>query len=120
LDHQQKIKSVASLSAISINEIKNLKDKQESIIKEVGPEYGFDLTKIKYHYNHRRKMRLNHESLRNGKLTYLNVFDLNNNIHNNVFAFARSSPEETGVIIINFHSQAVKFKIFFLCYLSII
>ncbi len=54
-------------------------------------------------------MRNNHESLRNGKLTYLNVYDLNNNIHNNVLAYARSSPEETGIIIINFYSQTVKF-----------
>ena len=52
-------------------------------------------------------MRINHEALRNGNLQYLNVYDLNNNIHNNVFAFARSCPEETGIIIINFHSQTV-------------
>jgi len=56
-------------------------------------------------------MRINHEALRNGKLTYLNVYDLNNNIHNNVFAYARSCPEETGIIIINFYSQTVnRFK----------
>lgn len=78
------------------------------MVKEVGPEFGFDLTKIKFHYNHRRKMRNTHESLRNGKLSFLNVYDLNDTIHNNVFAFARSTQEETGIIIINFHPQTVK------------
>lgn len=58
-------------------------------------------------------MRNTHESLRNGKLSFLNVYDLNDTIHNNVFAFARSSPEETGIIIINFHSQSVN-KIYFI------
>jgi len=56
-------------------------------------------------------MRINHEALRIGKLSYLNVYDLNNNIHNNVFAFARSCTEETGIIIINFHSQTVNINL---------
>jgi hypothetical protein len=111
LEKTPRIKSVASLSAISIKDIKNIKEKQASVIKEVGPEFGFDLTKIKFHYNHRRKMRINHEALRNGKLSYLNVYDLNSNIHNNVFAFARSCSEETGIIIINFHSQTVNINL---------
>jgi hypothetical protein len=102
------IKSESSISDIEINELKHIKEKQANVVKELGPEFGFDLNKIKFHYNHRRKMRISHQSLRNGKLVYLNAFDSNNNIHNNVLAFSRISENETGVIIINFHSQQVK------------
>lgn len=101
------IKSECSISDLAITELKNINEKQNTIVKELGPEFGFDLNKIKFHYNHRRKMRISHESLRNGKLVYLNAFDINNNIHSNIFAFSRISEKETGIIIINFHSQQV-------------
>lgn len=106
-----KIKSLMSLSGVSIKDIKNLKAKQESIIKEVGPEFGFDLNKIRYHYDHRRKMRSMHESLRYGKLVYLNVYDANNDSHQHVLSFARHLPEETSIIAINFNSNSCSFKL---------
>lgn len=111
VEKESLVQTECSISDLSENELKNIKEKQNTIVKELGPEFGFDLNKIKFHYNHRRKMRISHESLRNGKLVYLNAFDTNNNIHNNVFAFSRISEKETGIIIINFHSQQV--KIFF-------
>jgi hypothetical protein len=101
------IKSKSSISDLNITEFKYIKEKQDKIVKELGPEFGFDLNKIKLHYNHRRKMRIDHDSLKNGELVYLNAFDTNNKIHNNIFAFSRISEKETGVIIINFHSQKV-------------
>lgn len=103
-----KIKSVVSLSGISTTDLKTLKEKQDIVIKEVGPEFGFDLNKIKFHYDHRRKMRNIHESLRHGAMIYLNAFDINNDPHYNVFAFARFCPEETGIIAINFANITVK------------
>lgn len=106
-----KIKSVMSLSGILIKDVKNLKAKQDSIVREVGPEFGFDLTKIRHHYDHRRKMRSMHESLRNGRLVYLNIFDSNNDTHSHVLSFARHLPEETSIIAINFSSTSCSFKL---------
>jgi|LauGreDrversion4_2_1035121.scaffolds.fasta_scaffold100723_3 hypothetical protein len=57
------------------------------------------------------KMRRNHECLRRGKLVYLNALDSNNNPHPNVFAFARSLPEETGIIAINFKNYISTFQL---------
>jgi hypothetical protein len=56
-------------------------------------------------------MRKNHESLRRGKLVYLNALDANNQQHPHVFAFARVSPEETGIIAINFKNHVSTFQL---------
>lgn len=56
-------------------------------------------------------MRKNHECLRRGKLVYLNAYDSNNNPHSNVFAFARSIPEETVIIAINFKNYISTFQL---------
>jgi hypothetical protein len=104
----QKVKSLMSISGVSTKDKQSIKAKQDMVIKEVGPEFGFDLTKIKFHYDHRRKMRSIHESLRRGTMVYLDCFDNNNEQHQNIFAFARHCPEETGIIAINFSNTAVK------------
>ena len=56
-------------------------------------------------------MRAQHESLRHGSLIYLNALDSNNEQHKHVIAFARHSNSETGIIAINFSSQASSFKL---------
>ena len=56
-------------------------------------------------------MRRMHESLRRGKLVYLNAYDNVNQPHQNVFAFARCIPEETGVIAINFKNYVSTFQL---------
>ena len=56
-------------------------------------------------------MRRKHECLRRGKLLYLNTFDSQNKPHPNVFTFARYTPEETGIIIINFKNHVSNFKL---------
>jgi hypothetical protein len=106
-----RVKSLVSLSGVNIKNIKELQSKQELLVKEVGPEFGFDLTKIRYHYDHRRKLRSIHESFRRGKLIFLNVYDSNNDTHPNVLAFARHCPEETGIIAINFSATSSNFKL---------
>lgn len=106
-----KVNSLMSLSGVKIKDVKDMKIKQDMIIKEVGPEFGFDLTKIRFHYDHRRKMRSMHESFRRGKLVFLDVFDANNEPHFHVLAFARHCQEETGIIAINFNSTASSFKL---------
>ena len=84
---------------------------KDKCVKEVGPEFGFDLTKIKFHYDHRRKLRSNHEAFRRGKLIFLNASDANYEPHAHVLSFARHCSDETGIIAINFHNQTSSFKL---------
>lgn len=113
-----KVKSLINVSAVTLKDVKKIKEKQDKVTKEIGPEFGiyivkkgFDLTKIKFHYDHRMKMRKKHESLRRGKLVYLNAYDNNSKPHPNIFAFARYSPEETGIIAINFKNYVSNFEL---------
>jgi starch synthase len=103
------VKSMTSLSKVS--NIAELKNKQNLVSKEVGPEFGFDLSKIRLHYDHRRKMRSIHESLRRGSLLFLDCYDLDEKPNYHVFAYARHCNEETGVIAINFHHTPVSYKL---------
>jgi len=95
---------------------------QDNLHRELGPEYGithlfklntlgFDLSKIKLHYDHRRKMRAQHDSLRYGSLIFLNALTVNNEPHSSVFAFSRSIPEETAIVAINFHNSNTSYKL---------
>lgn len=102
-----------SLSAVSKDNVNQIKVKQEELSREVGPEYGFDLNKIQYHYNHRRLLRESHECLKSGDLIFLNVTDESGQPHPFVLAYARQSEEEKGIIIINFSFNISYFKIDF-------
>jgi hypothetical protein len=74
------------LSGIEIDNARKMEEKQQNLIKEIGPEVGFDLCKIKY--NHRRKMRETHECMRRGKLIYLEALDNSEKSHPGVFDLA--------------------------------
>jgi len=56
-------------------------------------------------------MRAQHESLRYGSLIFLDALTVNNESHNSVFAFARTCPEETAIIAINFHNISTSYKL---------
>ena len=103
------ISSLITLSGLDVSQAKDIKAKQEKLVKELGPEFGFDLNKIKFHYDHRRKMRYSHESLRRGKLIYLNALNNENKPHSGVFAFARQTQDETGIFAINFSDHETNF-----------
>ncbi|MBR6133851.1 MAG: glycogen/starch synthase, partial [Bacilli bacterium] len=103
--------SLISLSGINITNVNEMERKQSDIVKQLGPEQGFDLNKIKFHYNNRRKMRNNHESLRRGKLVYLKAIASNGKEHPGVFAFARQGEDETGIFAINFTNDKTNFKL---------
>ena len=103
------ISSLITLSGLDVSQAKDIKAKQEKLVKELGPEFGFDLNKIKFHYDHRRKMRYLHESLRRGKLIYLNALNNENKPHSGVFAFARQTQDETGIFAINFSDHETNF-----------
>lgn len=79
----------SSLSGINKNSIEQIKYKQEELMREVGPQFGFDLNKIHLHYEHRRKLRNEHECLRTGELIYLKTYNDKNEYHASVLAYAR-------------------------------
>jgi hypothetical protein len=61
---------------------------EERLRAEVGPEFGFDLTKIVGHYLHRQAVRNALPSLQRGRLTLLTA-NHRYGVHGHVFAFAR-------------------------------
>ena len=105
----ESITSLINLSGIALSQSKEIENKQMNLIKSLGPEQGFDLTKIHYHYDHHRKMRYNHICLRKGKLIYLKALDNKGQTHPGVLAFARQTKEETGIFAINFREYESNF-----------
>ena len=103
------INSLINLSGVEVKQANEIETKQQDLVKQLGPEQGFDLNKIKYHYDNRRKMRYVHESLRRGKLIYLNALDNTGKPHPGIFAFARQTQEETGIFVINFRENDTNF-----------
>jgi hypothetical protein len=110
-DLNESISALIQLSGIELSKAVEIEFKQQQLVNELGPKTGFDLTKIKFHYDHRRKMRYTHECLRRGKLIYLNALDHEGKQHNGVFAFARQTPDETGIFAINFTEHETNFKL---------
>jgi starch synthase len=101
------IPRVASTTSFTvIPDIKELEKKESSFQKELGPEVGFDITKIKLHYKHRREIRAEREVLRYGDLIPL-VFKHDHGWHKQVIAFARCLPTEVAVILINLNEHPV-------------
>lgn len=107
----QQINNMVNLSNVKKEEVGSIKYKQEDIWRQIGPEFGFDLNKINFHYEHRRKLRENHTCLKTGELIFLNVYDSIGNDHSSVLAYARKNNEETIIIIINFSFNESFFKI---------
>ncbi|CAG9314556.1 unnamed protein product [Blepharisma stoltei] len=100
-----RIESAASLSVIP--DINELKRKEEKYQKELGPEFGFDLKKIKLHYIHRRGLRHEKDVLKYGELIPV-VMRHEHGWHKQVLAFARCLPEEIAIIAINLNEHPVK------------
>lgn len=101
------IPRTASTTSFSvIPDIKELEKKEQNFQKELGPEIGFDITKIKLHYKHRRELRAEREVLRLGELVPL-VFKHDHGWHKQVVAFARCLPSEIAVILINMNEHPV-------------
>jgi starch synthase len=100
-----RVESSTSLSAVSSQ--REIKTSTERLVKEVGPEYGFDLTQIGLHYKHRRMIRCEKEVIRKGDLIPL-VVKHAHGWHKQVLAFARYTPDETAIIVINFNDHPVK------------
>jgi hypothetical protein len=88
--------------------------KEQEFVRKIGQEQGFDLTKIRSHYEHRRHLRSSRFVLRYGELLPLavkNEYSENqgpNSFLNNVLGFARYSMMETAIISINLSDQVQK------------
>ena len=108
-DLSESISSIINLSGISMKNAREIDAKQNNLVQTLKKEDEFDLNKIKFRYDQRREMRQNHKSLKEGKLIYLNAYDNNNHVHPGIFAFARQTPEETGIFAINFRDQETNF-----------
>lgn len=76
----------------------------------MGPQEGFDLSKISSHYEHRRRLRREKMVLRYGELIPL-VAKHADGWHNHVLAFARYSLLETAIIATNLNDSEVTFYI---------
>ena len=112
-EQARKIVRVKSSSSISVmTSSQEVKSKQEEVVRKLGPECGFDLHKINYHYEHRRKLRREKLVLRHGELVPLDAKH-SEGWHSHVFAFARFSYSETAIIAINFSDYQVSFYIDF-------
>ena len=105
----ESISSIINLSGVSMKNAREIDSKQHNLVQSLKKDDSFDLTKIKFRYDQRREMRANHKSLKVGELVYLNAYDNNNNVHPGIFAFARKTPEETGIFAINFRDQETNF-----------
>lgn len=83
------------------------------IAKEAAPEYGFDLKKIRLHYEHRRKLRHEKAVLRDGKLIPL-LAEHAGGFHAQVLSFARirrKDPTQMAIVAINFNNHNVYFHL---------
>ena len=76
---------------------------------EQNKEIFLDIIKIKNHYNFLRKLRLNHESISQGKLIFLKTLDQNSNNIIEIFSFARQMNNEIGILIINLSEEDKNF-----------
>ena len=105
----ESISSLINLSGIALTQTKEMDNKQMNLVRSLGPDQGFDLTKIHFHYDHYRKLRSKHPCLKRGKMLYLKAMNNNGQPHPGVLAFARQTEEETGIFAINFRDQESNF-----------
>ena len=98
---------------ISSNNICNLILKNFPLLINMNKnrEVFLDNKKIKNYYNFVRKLRINHESISQGKLIFLKTLDKNNNLLNIILSFARQTSNEIGIFIINFNEEETTFNL---------
>ena len=105
----ESISTIINLSGVSMKNAREIDSKQNNLVQSLKKDEEFDLTKIKNRYDQIREMRAIHNCLKIGELIYLNAYDNNNKVHPGIFAFARKTPEETGIFAINFRDQETNF-----------
>ena len=69
---------------------------------EIGPEYGFDLAKIQFHYSHRLSLRKKYMALHAGRFRALKAWNLDDTSSQDVVSFARWIDQDVAIIASNF------------------
>ncbi len=87
-----------------------MKTKEDLFKAQIGPQFGFDLSKISSHYEHRRRLRRDKMVLRYGELIPL-VARNQNGWETHVLAFARYSLLETAIIVTNLNDRDAQFYV---------
>ena len=105
-----KVRSGSNLAAIVLEQSQgqDLKIKEESFKVQIGPQHGYDLSKINTHYEHRRRLRRDKMVLRYGELIPL-VARNAQSWEQYVLAFARYSLLETAIVATNLNETDVTF-----------
>lgn len=103
-----RVRSGHNLAALVVEtQGQDVNRKEEDFVKTVGQQQGFDLKKIRSHYESRRQLRSSRFVLRYGELLPLLVKNEScesqgpNSFLHNVLGFARYSLMETAIISIN-------------------
>ena len=93
-----------------------MREKEKRYRKEIGTVSGFDLSKIKSHYENRRSIRQSKMVLRYGELFPLAAFNIDSSVDkkhmlNDVLTYARYSLMETAIVATNLSDQQQTFFI---------
>ena len=115
-DIPHRVRSTSNLAALLVetSNVADINRKEEDFLRSIGKEQGFDLKKIRSHYEHRRHLRSSKLVLRYGELLPLAAKNEQSETQgphsflSNVLAFARFSLMETAIVTINLSDSVQK------------
>ena len=94
----------------NINNNLNMKMNMNNYEDELMQNINYDLSEIKTRFDQKRKLRSEHECLREGNLIFLDTYDEKGNINSNdILAFVRKTEREEGIFIFNFKDKEISF-----------
>ena len=107
-----RVSSQVNFGQVEVEQHKGqLVQKESQFKQQLEPQKGFDLSKIKTHYMHRRRLRNQNMVLKYGELFILTARESENHFHEDVLAFARYSVMQTCIIATNISDQERNFYI---------
>ena len=80
-------KVISSVNA-TIRDPAQIEYLEKAFRKEVGPEFGYDLSEIHKHYNHRRKLRSELKLLTSGRMMSVSAEHMYG-VHKNIISFLK-------------------------------
>ena len=113
---QESMSALVNMAGLTSNQKQNdpnLKNiSMSNYENDLMQDINYDLSEIKAHFDQKRKLRSEHECLRDGKLIFLDTYDeRGQNNANGIFAFARKTEKETGIFIFNFKDKEINFTL---------
>ena len=114
---QDSISAIINLTGITnqkqndqnINISKSININMNNYENDLIQEINYDLSEIKLRFDQKRKLRNEHECLREGKIIFLDTYDERGGNNPGIFAFARKTQKETGIFIYNFKDKEINF-----------